>query len=148
MRADSYTTTFTVEQTPAEVFAAINDVRGWWTGEVEGDTDKLGSEFTYRYEDIHRSTQRITELVANSKVVWHVVDAALNFVDDKTEWIGTDIVFDIAREGNKTTVRFSHNGLVPAFACFSECSSAWGYYINASLRNFIATRNGAIGSAA
>lgn len=42
MNEQNYTTSFTVDQTPEEVFAAINNVRGWWTGEIEGDTDKTG----------------------------------------------------------------------------------------------------------
>ena len=37
----SFTTEFTVEQTPEEAFAAILDVRAWWSGNVEGATDKL-----------------------------------------------------------------------------------------------------------
>lgn len=135
----NYTTTFAVEQTPEEVFAAINNVRAWWTGELEGSTDKLGDEFTYRYETAHRSTQRVTELVPGRKVVWHVVDAELNFVRDKAEWTGTDIAFEIARNGDKTDIRFTHIGLVPDHECFDDCSNAWGYYINGSLRNLIAT---------
>jgi hypothetical protein len=87
----NFTTTFMVDRTPEEVFAAINNVRGWWSGNIYGDTDKLGDEFTYRYEDIHRSTQRITESIPGKRVVWRVLD---------------------------------------------------GYYINSSLRNFIATGDG------
>jgi uncharacterized protein YndB with AHSA1/START domain len=142
MKAQSLTITFAVDQTPQEVFAAINNVRGWWSGEIDGRTDKLGEEWTYRYKDVHRSTQKITEFVPGKKVVWHVSDAQLNFVKDKTEWNGTDIVFEIARKGDKTEVRFTHVGLVPAFECYGGCSGAWGFYINDSLRNLITTGKG------
>jgi len=52
----NYTTTFTVDQTPAAVFAAINHVRGWWSQAIKGDTDKLGVVFYYHYQDMHRAT--------------------------------------------------------------------------------------------
>jgi hypothetical protein len=57
-----------VDESPEQVFAAINNVRGWWSGEIDGPTDKLGGEFTYRYQDLHCSTQKITELVPGSKL--------------------------------------------------------------------------------
>src|ERR1022692_1654927 len=55
-----------------------------------------------------KSTQQVTEFVPGKKVVWHVTDAELTFVKDKTEWIGTDIVFEIARKDGKTELRFTH----------------------------------------
>ena len=91
---NDFTATFTVDQTPEEVFAAINNVRGWWSGEIEGSTDKLGDVWTYRFQDIHYSKQEITEFVPGQRVVWHVLDGFLNFTEDKTEWTGTDIAFD------------------------------------------------------
>jgi hypothetical protein len=137
-----FTATFAVDQSPDEAFAAINNVRGWWSGDIEGKTDELGAEFTYRYQDIHYSKQKITELVPGKRVVWHVLDGYLNFAEDKTEWTGTDIMFDVSKDGDKTEVRFTHVGLVPEFECFDNCSNAWGFYINSSLRSLISTGKG------
>jgi hypothetical protein len=74
--------------------------------------------------------------------VWHVTDAQLNFVEDKNEWNGTEVVFDIAKKGDQTEVTFTHVGLVPAFECYGGCSGAWGFYINDSLRNLITQGKG------
>jgi len=142
MESKGYTTSFAVEQSPEEVFDAINNVRAWWSGEIAGSTDKRGAEFTYRYQDAHDTTQRITEWVPGQRVVWHVVDSHINFVKDRTEWNGTDIVFEICRKENKTELHFTHIGLVPAFECYGGCSRAWGFYINDSLRSLITTGKG------
>lgn len=139
---ENLSATFTVDQSPAEAFAAINNVRGWWSGQIDGPTDKLGGEFTYRYQDIHYSKQRVTELIPGQKVVWLVLDSSLNFIEDKTEWNGTKVTFEITKKGDKTEVRFTHVGLVPDHECFNACSSAWGSYINGSLRSLIATGKG------
>ena len=142
MSRQDYTTAFTVDQTPKQAFGAINNVRGWWSGEIEGPTSKLGDEFTYRYKDIHYSKQKLIEVVPDQKVVWLALDSYLNFAEDKTEWNGTKIIFEIARKGGKTEVRFTHQGLVPQIECFENCSIAWSYYINGTLRSLIATGNG------
>jgi hypothetical protein len=139
MKKQDFTTLITVDQSPDEVFKAINNVRGWWSGEVEGDTGKLGAEFTYRYKDMHESTQRVTEFIPGKKIVWHVTGAELTFVKDRKEWIGTDIVFEIARKDGKTEVIFTHKGLVPAFECYGGCSGAWGLLVDKNLRNLITT---------
>ncbi len=103
MSGQDFTAAFAVGQTPEEVFAAINNVRGWWTGKpgVEGSTDKLGDEFTYRYEPVHYSKQKVTELIPGKRVVWRVLDARLDFTRDKTEWKGTEITFEYLEKGKQ-----------------------------------------------
>ena len=132
------TVTILVDQTPEQAFQAITNVRGWWTGTIEGPTDQLGGEFTYRYRDFHYSKQKVTELIPGRRVVWLIVDSALEFVADKREWNGTSVIFDIARKGDQTEVRFTHAGLNPAHQCYGACSNAWSSYIRGSLRKLIA----------
>lgn len=138
----NYTTTFTVDQTPQEVFAAITHVRGWWSEEIEGDTAMLDDVFKYHFSDVHRCTMKLTEVIPGKKVVWHVLDNYFNFTQDKTEWTNTEITFDISEKGNQTEVHFTHLGLVPEYECFDICSNAWGTYINGSLRSLITTGTG------
>ena len=142
MKTESYTISYTVDQSPQEVFDAINNVRGWWSGELAGPTDHLGAEFTYWYQDLHRTTQKITELVPGKKVVWRILDSYINFVKDKAEWNGTDVAFEIAKKAAKTELRFTHAGLTPAIECYGKCAGAWGFYINESLRRLITTGKG------
>ena len=142
MKTKDYTTSFTVSQFPEEVFDAINNVRGWWSEEIDGSTDKLGAELKFHYKELHRNFQKITALVPGKKVVWHVLDSHNSFVKDKTEWKGIFIVFEITNKDDKTELRFTHVGLAPAFECYGDCSGAWGFYINDSLRSLITTGKG------
>jgi hypothetical protein len=142
MAPRNYTTSFVVDQTPEEVFKAVNNVRGWWSQQIDGDTDKLGGVFTFSHKTYHRSAHEITEFVPSRRVVWKTKEASINFVKDKTEWNGTEIVFEIGDKGGKTELRFTHIGLVPTIECYDGCSGAWGYYVGESLRDLITTGKG------
>ena len=91
---------------------------------------------------MHYSKQKLVEVVPGRKVVWLILDAWLSFTEDKSEWNGTKVTFDVSKNGDKTEVRFTHEGLVPQYECFDKCSNAWGFYINGSLRSLITTGKG------
>lgn len=142
MTTSDFATSFTVDQTPAEVFRAINNVRGWWSENVEGVTDKLNEEFLYYYKDVHISKMKIIELIPNKKVVWLVLDNHFDFTSDADEWKGNKIIFDIAQKDGKTELHFTQEGLVPEYECYDVCQDAWTSYIKGSLKNLIATGKG------
>jgi len=142
MNDQHFTTTFMVDQTPEEAIGAIKNVRGWWSEEIEGSTDKLGDEFTYRYKDVHSCKMKLIEVIPHKKVVWLVVDNYFNFTEDKSEWKGTRITFEVSEKDNQTEIRFTHLGLVPEYECFDICSNAWGSYMSGSLRTLITTGKG------
>src|ERR1700680_1929499 len=104
MKTKDYTASFTVDQSPEEVFDAINNVRGWWSEEIDGSTDKLGAEFTYHYKDVHYCKMKLIEVIPHKKVVWLVLDNYFNFTEDKSEWKGTEITFEVTEKGNKTEI--------------------------------------------
>jgi hypothetical protein len=139
MKKQDFTTTIVVDQAPHQVFTAINNPRAWWSGEITGSTDQLNDEFTYRYEDLHLSKQRIVEMVPDQKVVWLVTESQINYAEDKKEWTDTKIVFEISEQGNKTQLRFTHLGLVPAIECFDSCSNSWSQLVQQGLFSLITT---------
>ena len=140
--SENYSLTLTVPQSPDAVFAAIIEPRAWWSEDILGDTGRAGSVFYYHYRDIHRGTFQVAELVDGRRVVWQVLQNYFNFIQDKTEWTGTSIVFDIRPAANGTELHFTHIGLVPAEECYEVCRDSWGFYLRTSLRSLIETGSG------
>jgi len=138
----NFTTTFFADQTPEEVFNAINNVSDWWQGEIKGSSKKLNDEFEYRMPGIHFSKQKLVEVIPNEKVVWLVTDSNLSSYPDKQEWNGTKIIFELEEINGKTQVRFTHSGLAPAFQCYEDCSGAWEMLVQKSLYSLIKTGKG------
>lgn len=142
MTSNDLTITFSVDKSPEETFNAINNVRGWWSVGIEGNTSKPNDEFTYRYQDLHFSRQKLTELIPNQKVVWLVTESHLSFLQNKSEWTETRISFELSRQGDKTQVKFTHWGLTPKSECFNACSTGWNQYVRHSLQQLISTGKG------
>ena len=135
----SYTTAYLIDRTPQQVFDAVTNVRGWWSGRIHGDAAELEGEFTYEVPDIHFTKMRITELAPAKKVTWLVTESWLRFTEVKDEWTGTTVTFDITERDGQTELRFTHKGLVPEYECYDLCTNAWSGYINGSLRDLITT---------
>lgn len=142
MNNQDFTTTLLSEATPHQVFDAVNNVRGWWSENIEGDTDKLNSVFDYHYQDVHICKIKITEFVPDKKVGWKMQDNYFKFTKDKNELKGSDITFEISEKDGKTQLVFTHKGLMPACECYQICSDAWTHYIQESLKNLILTGKG------
>lgn len=139
---ENFTTTITVDATPQEAFDAINDVSGWW-GRITGATTAVDDEFVYVVPGLHYSGFRVTEFEPARRIAWLVTGSYLDFVDDKQEWNGSTVRFEIDETADGTRVVFTHEGLAPEHECYDACSSAWGMFVRGSLRAFIETGVGA-----
>ncbi len=142
MKKTDFTTSIVVDNSPKEVYEAINNVRGWWSEEIEGPTDELNKEWFYHYKDIHLCKMKVVELEPNKRVIWKVIANSFNFVKDQHEWVGNELIFDIQKEGNKTKLTFTQEGLTPMYECYNVCQEGWTNYINNSLYKLITTGKG------
>ena len=154
--SDTYlTATMTVDRSPHEVFEAVANVRGWWSENIIGNTVALGDEFVFTDDSaypgetaqadtgIRFARFHLTEVEPGRRMVWHVVDSYLAFIDDHREWTDTSAVFEISPGAEGTTLRFTHVGLTAAeSACFEACSRGWTFYITESLPQLITTGTG------
>jgi len=142
MEKKNYTATIEVAKSAKDVFNDIKEVSKWWSKDYEGNSTNLNDEFVICHPGAHFSKQKLIEVIPDKKVVWFVVDNYFKFTQDKSEWTGTKIIFEISRKDNRTEVRFTHLGLVPEYECFDVCSNGWTHYIRQSLLGLIATGKG------
>jgi hypothetical protein len=142
MNSKDYSTSILVDQNPAKAFNAIENFRGWWSEEIEGPTDQLNEIFFYHYKDVHLCRIKLIEIITDRKLVYQVIDNHFNFIKDTSEWINTKLIFELMKEGDKTKIIFTHEGLVPEYECYNVCHDAWTSYIQGSLKNLIETGKG------
>ncbi|MGS2764716.1 SRPBCC family protein [Sinomicrobium sp. M5D2P9] len=125
---------FTTPKSPEEIFNLLLVIDKWWSGFFEetitGESRKINDEFSFSAGGgAHYSKHRLTELVPNQKIVWEVIESDLSFLTKTDEWMNTKLRFEIAQEGGMTRVTFTHEGLVPKFECYSNCTAAWTQYM-------------------
>lgn len=137
-----YTLTLLLTATPAEVFEAITDVRGWWSENITGETDTKGAIFNYSFKDVHRCKIEVTELIPNQKVVWQVLENHFNFTKDPKEWVGNHIIFKIETTEEGTRLTFTHLGLIPEYECYQICHDCWTDYLQNSFTQLLSTGKG------
>lgn len=143
MTANDFTLSFIVQQTPQQVYEAINDVQAWWSKDFTGSSHQQGDEFEVRFfGDVHYSKHKVEAMLPGEKVVWTVTDSCLNFLQNKSEWTGTQMLFEIKKQGVQTKLVFTHVGLTPEIECYTACSSGWTKFLLHSLKNFIETGEG------
>ncbi|MDR3715166.1 MAG: SRPBCC domain-containing protein [Puia sp.] len=128
--------TLTVNASAGEALKKINQVHLWWARNFTGEAGKLNDRFSVRFGETFVDFQ-ISELIPDKKVVWKVTDCNLHWIKAKKEWNGTEVVFEISAEDNKTKIDFTHLGLVPGIECYNDCEEGWDGHVTMSLAKLI-----------
>jgi uncharacterized protein YndB with AHSA1/START domain len=141
MTKNDFTITIAFKESSQDIFRAITDGLGkWWGGQdLSGHFTRLGDEFVIHHPGAHYSKQKIVELIPDEKVTWLVTESEMSWLKkDKREWTNTKMVFEIVTEGDKTLLKFTHEGLVPEKECYERCThEGWNIVINDYLYNLI-----------
>jgi len=136
MKKENFTYSFTSSKTQEEIFELLLNIEQWWSGLYEetiiGKSHQLNDEFSFKAGGgMHDTTQKLVELIPNEKIVWLVTNSKLTFLSDPSEWKNTKICFELSKEGDKTMITFTHDGLTPQIECYNACSGGWiGYLEN------------------
>jgi hypothetical protein len=135
---NSFSTRITIMISPGDALKKISEVAGWWGVSFEGSAEKKGDQFIIKMGPEAWFNYTVSEFIPGKKVVWHVDDCYMPWYEDKHEWKGHDMVFDVG--GN--TLVFTHVGLVAGIACFKDCVPGWTHWITKSLASYFETGKG------
>jgi uncharacterized protein YndB with AHSA1/START domain len=123
---------------PTRLYEAISTKEGisaWWTRDgVKGDPNEGGKlEFYFGSPD-PAAVMEITGLEPDKAVSWHCVEG-------ETEWVGTDLRFELEANETGTVVVFTHADWRSQSDFMAHCSARWAYFL-LSLKAYVENGQG------
>lgn len=137
MNNKHYNTAIVTNKSSNEIYEAVNNVQAWWNENIEGNYRNVGDKAKLTFGETY-ITFAVEELIPNRQVGWLVTDCHKHFVQDKKEWVGTRIIFEMT-DGELV---FNHYGLDNQLECFDICVKGWDFYLKESLKSLIETGQG------
>jgi Activator of Hsp90 ATPase homolog 1-like protein len=122
---------------PKEAFNKISEVSKWWSLIFEGSSSKPGDVFAVRFKNGDWYKINVEEMIPERKIAWKVIDSDQTWHEDRDEWTGTQIIWEISPEKDGSIVSMTHQGLVPEFECYDRCKAGWDYLMQKSLTKFL-----------
>ena len=111
-----------IQAAPAKVYAAIATqagLAGWWTADSKTE-DKVGGKAEFGFDK--RGTvfhMKIEKVEPAKHLVW-------SCHGDPPEWDGTTLEWELSRQGEGTTLRFTHGNWKSTNDYYAMCNSTWG----------------------
>src|ERR1700761_7370842 len=131
MNTTDYQKIITVNKPTNEVYNAITrHIADWWSNDLTGAAAKAGDSFNIAFNNT-RKTFEIKEAIPNNRVVWKCTKAYIDYdpLQNKSEWVGTEMIWNLSHADNGTTLTFVHDGLNQELECYDICESGWNHFI-------------------
>lgn len=141
MKQQDYHNSVTSPAGAKETFEHITNVGDWWTTSFKGNAKKLNDVFSVTFGKTYVNF-KVIEIIPGNKIVWLVTDCYLDWLNNKTEWNDTKIIWQLTGNNNQTKVEMTHLGLVPDIECYDNCRKGWDFYIEKSLFNLLTENKG------
>jgi len=113
--------------------STIAGLKGWWTHHTTGLT-QLNGEIKFEFPPHFMNKMKVIELKENELVKWKCLEG-------EDDWIGTEIIFLLSQNDDKTCLRFEHAKWPTNDDFYAHCTFSWGRYLE-SLRCLCETGNG------
>lgn len=142
MENNNFSSSISANISAAEAIKKISNVPAWWGVAFTGNAEKQGDTFTITMGGDSFFNFTVTELMPGKRIVWLVTDCNMPWYNDKKEWAGTRLIFDLEENNGVTAVTFTHEGLTPAVECWNDCELGWTHWIKTSLFAYLTTGQG------
>lgn len=121
-----------------DALATIDGLAGWWTRHTSGSST-VGGQVHFRFhtaagDEIGGFGMDVLELTPGETVRWRVKDGP-------SEWVGTDIEFQLVPQDDFTIVMFGHRRWREPGEFMAHCSTKWATFL-LSLRDLVETGAG------
>ena len=111
---------------PAKVYDAVATKEGiseWWTRDgVKGDSAEGAKLEFYFGQPDPAAVMEVTALEPGKAVSWHCVEG-------ESEWVGTDLRFELTPNDAGTVVLFTHADWRNPTDFMAHCSARWAYFL-------------------
>ncbi|WP_299649073.1 SRPBCC domain-containing protein [uncultured Tateyamaria sp.] len=148
MTSPNYKKSIMVTADAAQAFDAVTSgVAHWWT-RPDQPLRQIGDRAKFSFPPGQSYwTFELTGADKPSRVEWTCVDA-LHIHEGQpkaieTEWLGTQVFWDIHTDAGGTRIDLEHAGLTPQLLCYDICEAGWDMFFLGSLQQYLDTGQGA-----
>jgi len=146
MSNQSYQKTIVVKANTERVFAALTrNIEYWWTKPdnaivKEGDKAKFTFPPGRSYWTFEATSLTPNQVKLRCVDALHLHEGMPSAIE--TEWLGSQLIFNMTQKGQSTQIDFEHQGLIPQLHCYEVCENGWDYFFLESLQHYLDTGTG------